>query len=70
MLPFSCLKFARFISYKHIFPFLENNIQEEYAVGDDLGILDCGHDFHTNCIKQWLMQKNLCPICKTTGLAT
>lgn len=44
--------------------------QEEYAVGDDLGILDCGHDFHTNCIKQWLMQKNLCPICKTTGLAT
>ncbi|RVW49815.1 E3 ubiquitin-protein ligase MBR2 [Vitis vinifera] len=26
--------------------------QEEYAVGDDLGILDCGHDFHTNCIKQ------------------
>uniref|UniRef100_A0A2N9IFM7 RING-type E3 ubiquitin transferase n=1 Tax=Fagus sylvatica TaxID=28930 RepID=A0A2N9IFM7_FAGSY len=44
--------------------------QEEYAVGDDLGALDCGHDFHTNCIKQWLMQKNLCPICKTTALLT
>ncbi|GMI83667.1 MED25 BINDING RING-H2 PROTEIN 1 [Hibiscus trionum] len=42
--------------------------QEEYADGDDTGILDCGHDFHTDCIKQWLMLKNLCPICKTTGL--
>ncbi|KAK8263181.1 hypothetical protein V6Z11_D12G024400 [Gossypium hirsutum] len=42
--------------------------QEEYANGDDTGILDCGHDFHSNCIKQWLMLKNLCPICKTTGL--
>ncbi|KAJ4716295.1 E3 ubiquitin-protein ligase MBR2-like [Melia azedarach] len=44
--------------------------QEEYANGDDVGTLDCGHDFHTDCIKQWLMQKNLCPICKTTALAT
>lgn len=42
--------------------------QEEYDGGDDIGTLECGHDFHTNCIKQWLMQKNLCPICKTTGL--
>ncbi|XWS39937.1 hypothetical protein CRYUN_Cryun18bG0097300 [Craigia yunnanensis] len=42
--------------------------QEEYADGDDTGTLDCGHDFHTNCIKHWLMVKNLCPICKTTGL--
>ncbi|EOX98284.1 Binding protein, putative isoform 1 [Theobroma cacao] len=42
--------------------------QEEYADGDDTGTLDCGHDFHTNCIKQWLMLKNLCPICKTTAL--
>lgn len=44
--------------------------QEEYADGDSLGTLDCGHDFHTDCIKQWLMQKNLCPICKTTALLT
>ncbi|XP_057963642.1 E3 ubiquitin-protein ligase MBR2-like [Malania oleifera] len=44
--------------------------QEEYAAGDDLGTLVCGHDFHTNCIKQWLMLKNLCPICKTTALIT
>lgn len=44
--------------------------QEEYKDGEDLGKLDCGHDFHTDCIKQWLLQKNLCPICKTTGLNT
>ncbi|KAF7817485.1 putative E3 ubiquitin-protein ligase RHG1A [Senna tora] len=44
--------------------------QEEFSNGNDIGTLDCGHDYHTNCIKQWLMQKNLCPICKTTGLAT
>ncbi|KAI3773763.1 hypothetical protein L1987_48295 [Smallanthus sonchifolius] len=41
--------------------------QEEYKDGDDLGTLDCGHGFHHGCIKQWLQQKNLCPICKSTG---
>ncbi|KAJ6905896.1 hypothetical protein NC652_023601 [Populus alba x Populus x berolinensis] len=25
--------------------------QEEYVDGDDMGIIDCGHDFHANCIK-------------------
>ncbi|KAK7310846.1 hypothetical protein RJT34_08607 [Clitoria ternatea] len=44
--------------------------QEDYGDGDDIGTLDCGHDYHFKCIKQWLMHKNLCPICKTTGLAT
>ncbi|CAI9294579.1 unnamed protein product [Lactuca saligna] len=43
--------------------------QEEYDTGDNIGNLDCGHDFHTDCIKQWLSQKNICPICKMTGLA-
>lgn len=44
--------------------------QEEYIDGQGLGIPDCEHEFHTACIKQWLMQKNICPICKTTALAT
>uniref|UniRef100_A0A6N2MTM8 RING-type E3 ubiquitin transferase n=1 Tax=Salix viminalis TaxID=40686 RepID=A0A6N2MTM8_SALVM len=44
--------------------------QEEYSDGEDLGTLDCGHDFHAVCVKQWLMHKNWCPICKTTGLAS
>ncbi|KAG2575211.1 hypothetical protein PVAP13_7KG420800 [Panicum virgatum] len=44
--------------------------QEEYVDGDDLGSLDCGHDFHAGCIKQWLVLKNVCPICKSTALKT
>lgn len=44
--------------------------REEYDNGDDIGTLDCGHDFHTCCITQWLTQKNLCPICKMPGLST
>ncbi|XP_030537851.2 probable E3 ubiquitin-protein ligase RHG1A isoform X2 [Rhodamnia argentea] len=42
--------------------------QELYNEGEGVGTLECGHDFHTDCIKQWLMHKNLCPICKMTGL--
>ncbi|XP_019445705.1 PREDICTED: probable E3 ubiquitin-protein ligase RHG1A [Lupinus angustifolius] len=44
--------------------------QEEYKDGDNMGSLDCGHGFHYDCVKQWLTHKNLCPICKTAGLAT
>ncbi|KAI3912583.1 hypothetical protein MKW92_039075 [Papaver armeniacum] len=44
--------------------------QEEYVEGDDLGSLECGHEFHSGCVKQWLKQKNLCPVCKTTALVT
>ncbi|KAE8695941.1 Detected protein of unknown function [Hibiscus syriacus] len=43
--------------------------QEDYANGEEMGKLDCGHDFHFNCIEQWLGYKNLCPICKKTALA-
>ncbi|XP_073037316.1 E3 ubiquitin-protein ligase MBR2-like [Primulina eburnea] len=44
--------------------------QEGYVAGDGIGILDCGHDFHTICIKQWLILKNICPVCKMTALGT
>ncbi|KAJ4917374.1 RING/U-box superfamily protein [Raphanus sativus] len=44
--------------------------QEEYNEGEELGKLECGHGFHSQCIKEWLKQKNICPICKTTGLNT
>ncbi|KAL8141111.1 hypothetical protein V2J09_007132 [Rumex salicifolius] len=36
--------------------------QEVYKNGEEMGALDCGHDFHAKCIKQWLQQKNSCPI--------
>ncbi|CAK9159456.1 unnamed protein product [Ilex paraguariensis] len=41
---------------------------DDYANGQELGKLDCGHDFHFDCIKQWLMEKNSCPICKKTAM--
>ncbi|XP_020597217.1 probable E3 ubiquitin-protein ligase HIP1 isoform X2 [Phalaenopsis equestris] len=42
--------------------------REDYKEGEAIGTLNCRHDFHTDCIKQWLIIKNLCPICKTTAL--
>ncbi|KAG8491996.1 hypothetical protein CXB51_015354 [Gossypium anomalum] len=33
--------------------------QEEYNDGEDLGTLECGHDFHAHCIKQWLISSCL-----------
>lgn len=44
--------------------------QEEYTTGETIGTLNCGHDFHTNCVRQWLLKKNVCPICKTVALHT
>lgn len=38
--------------------------QEEYKERDELGRLNCDHSYHAACIKQWLLQKNQCPICK------
>ena len=49
---------------------VKHGVQEEYIEGEDMGALECGHDFHSQCIKEWLKQKNICPICKTTGLNT
>ncbi|KAF2304396.1 hypothetical protein GH714_030740 [Hevea brasiliensis] len=42
--------------------------QENYADGEDLGKLDCGHYFHFDSIKQWLIQKNNYPISKRKAL--
>ncbi|KAJ8753699.1 hypothetical protein K2173_026375 [Erythroxylum novogranatense] len=39
--------------------------QDEYEADDELGKLDCGHSYHIQCIKQWLEQKNTCPVCKS-----
>ncbi|KAJ1264089.1 hypothetical protein BS78_09G235600 [Paspalum vaginatum] len=44
--------------------------QEEYEAKELIGTLECGHRYHVACIKQWLMMKNLCPICKTTALSS
>ncbi|XP_058775857.1 probable E3 ubiquitin-protein ligase ZFP1 [Vicia villosa] len=42
--------------------------QEDYVEGEIIGRLDCKHLYHLECIKQWLMKKNTCPICKKIAL--
>ncbi|XP_071691919.1 probable E3 ubiquitin-protein ligase ZFP1 [Rutidosis leptorrhynchoides] len=43
--------------------------QTNYDDEEQIGVLDCGHEYHVECIKKWLIVKNTCPICKSTGLA-
>ncbi|KAI3905340.1 hypothetical protein MKX01_040031 [Papaver californicum] len=44
--------------------------QDEYENKDKIGTLDCKHEYHEDCITQWLGQKNVCPICKRQALKT
>ena len=30
----------------------------------EVSVLNCGHQFHTNCIANWLKKINTCPICR------
>ncbi|KAH7425107.1 hypothetical protein KP509_11G040300 [Ceratopteris richardii] len=43
--------------------------QEEFEEAVELGVLECGHSYHIDCIWQWLLQKNQCPICKASALS-
>ncbi|CAI0376433.1 unnamed protein product [Linum tenue] len=42
--------------------------QEEYGDGDELGRLRCEHEYHLNCVHQWLRLKNWCPVCKAPAV--
>ncbi|XP_042379642.1 uncharacterized protein LOC121972091 isoform X1 [Zingiber officinale] len=44
--------------------------EEEYEVSGETGRLECGHSYHMYCIKQWLLLKNACPVCKAPVLKT
>lgn len=41
-----------------------------YENQQKIGKLDCGHEYHVDCVKQWLVNKNTCPICKCPALTT
>ncbi|KAF8411006.1 hypothetical protein HHK36_003545 [Tetracentron sinense] len=43
--------------------------QIEYKNQEKIGMLKCGHEYHADCIKKWLLVKNVCPICKITALS-
>ncbi|KAF5772204.1 putative transcription factor C2H2 family [Helianthus annuus] len=35
---------------------------------EKMGRLECGHEFHAECIRRWLLSKNICPMCRSTAL--
>lgn len=44
--------------------------QSNYDDQESIGTLKCGHEYHADCVKKWLIMKNNCPICKSTALLT
>ncbi|TVU07765.1 hypothetical protein EJB05_41134 [Eragrostis curvula] len=42
--------------------------QEEYIEGEEIGRMQCDHQYHVCCIHEWLRQKNWCPICKASAI--
>nr|XP_009594258.1 uncharacterized protein LOC104090783 [Nicotiana tomentosiformis] len=42
--------------------------QSEYEDEESIGKLQCGHEYHTDCIKQWLWRKKDCPMCRASVL--
>lgn len=38
--------------------------QAEYKPGDELVKLPCSHDYHKDCVLQWLKERDSCPICR------
>lgn len=40
----------------------------EFKDNETLGVLECKHQYHTRCIKKWLLQQNICPLCKREAL--
>ncbi|XP_076926527.1 uncharacterized protein LOC143589729 [Bidens hawaiensis] len=38
----------------------------EYKNGEKIGRMEkCGHEYHVDCIKKWVVMKKVCPICKS-----
>ncbi|ESW18484.1 hypothetical protein PHAVU_006G045000 [Phaseolus vulgaris] len=43
--------------------------QDEYKNKEEIGILQCGHEYHADCVRRWLQEKNVCPLCKSKALS-
>ncbi|KAK7313079.1 hypothetical protein VNO77_37460 [Canavalia gladiata] len=42
--------------------------QDEYNDQDKIGVLKCGHEYHEECLRKWLLEKNICPMCRSEAL--
>ena len=37
----------------------------EVVDGEEVGVLTCSHIFHVDCLKEWMLRRNACPLCQT-----
>ena len=37
---------------------------DEYKEGDRLYVLACSHEYHKDCVKDWLVKQRNCPLCR------
>lgn len=47
--------------------FIEKNCPiciEDYQINDNIVIVNCNHVFHKKCFDDWLLFKNICPVCR------
>ncbi|WOH05238.1 hypothetical protein DCAR_0624652 [Daucus carota subsp. sativus] len=42
--------------------------QDEYEKDELIGGLQCRHEYHVECVKKWLKQRNSCPLCKADAV--
>ncbi|KHN36861.1 E3 ubiquitin ligase BIG BROTHER-related [Glycine soja] len=42
--------------------------QDEFKNQEKIGVLQCEHEYHADCLRTWLVVKNVCPICKSEAL--
>ncbi|KMZ56707.1 hypothetical protein ZOSMA_92G00720 [Zostera marina] len=42
--------------------------QEQILKTETIVVLDCGHDYHFDCLKQWLLIQNKCPNCRAKAI--
>lgn len=44
--------------------------QENFKGADDIRTLPCGHEYHYNCIAQWIPVNNTCCVCQGVAVQT